>query len=111
MKKTQVVLVDDIDGGAADDTIVFAFKGVSYEIDLSEAHIEEMTADFAKWTQKARRVGGSQTRSRSRSRSAKPKADSRTALIREWAKAEGVAVNERGRISADVVAAYEAARA
>lgn len=107
MKKTQVVLVDDIDGGAADDTIVFAFKGVSYEIDLSEAHIEEMTADFAKWTQKARRVGGSRTRSRS----AKPKADSRAALIREWAKAEGVAVNERGRISADVVAAYEAARA
>ena len=76
MKKTQGVLVDDIDGGAADDTIVFAFKGVSYEIDLSEAHIEEMTADFAK-----------------------------------WAKAEGVAVNERGRISADVVAAYEAAKA
>lgn len=107
MKKTQVVLVDDIDGGAADDTIVFAFKGVSYEIDLSEAHIEEMTADFAKWTQKARRVGGRQTRSRS----AKPKADSRAALIREWAKAEGVGVNERGRISADVVAAYEAAKA
>ncbi|MCF2711045.1 histone-like nucleoid-structuring protein Lsr2 [Schaalia hyovaginalis] len=107
MKKTQVVLVDDIDGGAADDTIVFAFKGVSYEIDLSEAHIEEMTADFAKWTQKARRVGGRQTCSRS----AKPKADSRAALIREWAKAEGVAVNERGRISADVVAAYEAAKA
>ncbi len=107
MKRTQIVLVDDIDGGAADDTVVFSFKGVSYEIDLSEAHIEEMTEDFAKWTQRARRVSGRQTRSRF----ARPnREESLSARVRKWAKEEGRTVNERGRIPADVVAAYKAAQ-
>ena len=34
-QKVQVILVDDIDGGAADETVSFSLDGVSYEIDLS----------------------------------------------------------------------------
>ena len=49
MKKTHVVLVDDIDGTPAKDTVTFSFQGVTYEIDLSEEHISEMSADFEKW--------------------------------------------------------------
>ncbi len=34
-KKVVVQLVDDIDGGAASETVVFALDGTTYEIDLS----------------------------------------------------------------------------
>ena len=34
-QKVQVVLVDDLDGGSADETVTFSLDGVSYEIDLS----------------------------------------------------------------------------
>ena len=34
-QQVQVVLVDDLDGGKAAETVSFALDGVSYEIDLS----------------------------------------------------------------------------
>ena len=34
-QKVQIVLIDDIDGGPADETVYFSLDGVSYEIDLS----------------------------------------------------------------------------
>ena len=34
-QKVQVILVDDMDGGSADETVSFSLDGVSYEIDLS----------------------------------------------------------------------------
>ena len=34
-QKVQVLLVDDVDGGTADETVTFALDGVSYEIDLT----------------------------------------------------------------------------
>ena len=34
-QKVQVVLVDDLDGGTADETVTFSLDGVSYEIDLT----------------------------------------------------------------------------
>ena len=41
VQKKVVVLVDDRDGSVAEQTISFAFKGVSYEIDLSKENAEE----------------------------------------------------------------------
>lgn len=109
MKKTQVVLVDDIDGGEAQETVAFSYQGVNYEIDLSEEHAQELAGDLAKWIEAARRVGGRQMRSgksAKRSRSA-----SNAGLIREWAHSQGITVSERGRIPAEIVSAYEAAQA
>ncbi|MBN9328662.1 MAG: Lsr2 family protein, partial [Cellulomonas sp.] len=34
-QKVQVILVDDLDGGTADETVTFGLDGVSYEIDLT----------------------------------------------------------------------------
>ena len=34
-QKVQVLLVDDIDGGEADETVTFALDGKTYEIDLT----------------------------------------------------------------------------
>lgn len=106
-QKVQVVLVDDRDGGVADESVSFALDGVSYEIDLSSANAAALRESLAEWVGLARRVGG-------RQRTAKRPAGRRSsdsAAIREWGRANGFAVNDRGRISADLRAAYEAARA
>ena len=109
MKKTQVVLLDDIDGTEAEETVSFSFKGVSYELDLSSANAAAMAEDLEKWIKPARRVGG-RTTTRS-ARSPKAKSSSRAGEIRAWAQGQGLEVNERGRIPAEIVAAFEAAQA
>ncbi len=107
-QKVTVQLVDDLDGGAADETVSFSLDGVSYEVDLSTANAAAMRDAFAQYTGPARRVGRSSARSAGRRRSG---GDNRTAQIREWARSNGHAVNERGRIPATVVEAYEKAHA
>ncbi|MGZ4611125.1 MAG: histone-like nucleoid-structuring protein Lsr2 [Actinomycetes bacterium] len=107
-QKVQVILVDDIDGGSAEETVSFSLDGVSYEIDLSAANAAKLRDDFAPYVGTARRVGG---RSAGRPRGRRPAGDNRTSQIREWARANGHQVNERGRIAADVVAAYDNAHA
>ncbi|MGH8969635.1 MAG: histone-like nucleoid-structuring protein Lsr2 [Actinomycetes bacterium] len=105
-QKVQVILVDDVDGGSADETVSFSLDGVAYEIDLSAANAAKMRDSFAPYVGTARRVGG---RSAGRGRTRRAGRDTRTAEIREWARQNGQKVNERGRIPADVVAAYERA--
>jgi len=108
-QKVQVILVDDVDGGAADESVTFALDGVSYEIDLSSAHAQELRDAFASWVGHARKVtrGGARPAARkTRSSAAGP---SRATEIREWARSNGYTVSERGRISADVQQAYDAA--
>lgn len=107
-QKVQVILVDDIDGGDAVESVSFALDGVSYEIDLNKKNAKALRDAFAPYVGNARRLGraGSATRGRTRRAAG---GDNRTAEIREWARANGHKVNERGRIAADVVAAYEKA--
>lgn len=106
MKKTEVVLIDDIDGVRADTTVAFSINGINYEIDLTEKHAAEMAEDFGKWESHARRVGGRTQRS-----SRKSSSSSNAAKIREWAHEKGIEVSERGRIPAPIVAQYEADQA
>lgn len=108
MKKTHVVLVDDIDGTPAKDTVTFSFQGVTYEIDLSEEHISEMSADFEKWISSSRRIGGRAVRG---SRVASSATLPRAGEIRAWATKNGIQVSDRGRIPADIVAKFEKAHA
>lgn len=109
-QKTQVVLIDDLDGGPADETVTFALDGVSYEIDLSAAHAAELRDAFASWVGHGRRVGG---RTRTGRRASAPATSTRSSssdsgAIREWAREHGYTVSERGRIPAEVKAAYDA---
>src|SRR5687768_16301529 len=107
-QKVTVVLVDDIDGGAADETVSFGLDGVAYEIDLSTKNAATFRDSLAQYVGTARKVGSrSSTRGASRRRAAG--GDNRTAQIREWARANGHKVNERGRIPATVVEAYNKA--
>jgi hypothetical protein len=110
-QKVQVLLVDDIDGGTADETVSFTVDGISYEIDLTAAHAAELRESFATWVGHARKTGG-RASSAARGRGRRPAAGGSgvdAGAIRDWAKANGHPVSERGRISADVKAAYEAA--
>lgn len=102
-QKVQVVLIDDIDGGAADETVAFALDGASYEIDLSTrnaSRLRDALAPFVGHARKASRSAGRRSRSGNRS--------GKSAEIRAWARQQGLQVNERGRIPADLAAQYAA---
>ena len=102
-QKVQVVLVDDLDGGAADQTVTFSFAGLSYEIDLSDKNADEFAGALATYIGHGRRVGSNARRARRNTSKSNP------TDIREWAKSQGIEVNERGRISAELRTRYEAA--
>jgi len=109
-QKVTVLLVDDIDGGSADETVSFSLDGVSYEIDLSTKNAKTFRDALAQYVGQARRVGGRSSGGRSaRSTRRGRGGDNRTAEIREWARKNGHKVNERGRIPAAVVEAYDKA--
>lgn len=105
-QKVQVVLLDDIDGGAADETVTFSLDGVSYEIDLSAGNAAKLREAMAPWVGGARRVGG-RTRTVTR-RGAARSSGGKNTEIREWARASGYSVSDRGRIPAEVKAAFDA---
>lgn len=101
-RQTTVTLVDDLDGGAADEQVVFAVDGRTYEIDLSSANSERLRKSLEPFVAAARRAGGS-------SRRAAPARSSdrgQNQAIREWAQAQGMPISERGRIPANVLEAY-----
>jgi len=108
-QKVQVILVDDVDGGEADETVSFALDGISYEIDVSAANAEAIREALATWTDHARKVGGRAT-GRGRAAKSRPAAE-RTDMsdVRAWARDNGYQVSDRGRVSGEVRAAYEAA--
>jgi len=113
-QKTLVILEDDVDGGEADETVTFSLDGVSYEIDLSEGNAKKLRDSLSAFVGSARRTGGRAIAGRGRARSVAAPASAasrsgRSAEIRAWAKGQSIPVNERGRIPADVVEAYEKA--
>lgn len=105
---TEVRLVDDLDGGAADESVDFAIDNKHYEMDLSEKHAAQLRDVLAPFIAAARRAGSSATTRTRRSVAPRPSAAREdTAAIREWASANGIEVSSRGRIAASVRAAYE----
>ena len=105
-QKVSVILIDDIDGGEAGETIQFGLDGTRYEIDLSTQNAGRLRAVLAPYVEKARKVAGPAGRP---GRPRKAAASGRNREVREWAKERGFEVSERGRIPARVTAAYEAA--
>ena len=106
-QKVNVLLVDDIDGSDADETIPFGLDGTHYEIDLNSDHAQELRGQLERYVKAARKVTGSAGRP-SRVRRATEN-DARNKEIRNWAKERNLDVNDRGRIPAGIVAQYEEA--
>jgi GNAT superfamily N-acetyltransferase len=106
-QKVQVLLIDDLDGATAAETVSFALDGVSYEIDLSEKNARKLRADLSNWTGHARKAGSVRGGARRRGGGSAKRAD--LSAVREWARSNGHTVSDRGRISAEVQAAYDKA--
>lgn len=109
-QKVNILLVDDLDGSEATETIAFGLDGTDYEIDLNDTHAKGLRDALAQFVGAGRKVTGGRARSR---RTSSPSSSSSTgdkAAVREWAKANGMEVSERGRIPADVQEAYDAAQ-
>ena len=103
-QKVQVLLTDDIDGTEAVETVSFSLDGLSYEIDLSDAHVRKLRKDLERYVEHARKATGQQSRRR-RARTSPNR--ERSAEIRNWAKGRGYKVSERGRIPANIVTEFE----
>jgi hypothetical protein len=116
-QKTIVELIDDLDGKSIPDgsgeTVLFALDGVQYEIDLASKNAGKLRNDLDRYVKAGRRVGRPETRRGPRVRRSTRTPTRRDALqtkaIRTWAMQNGYEVSERGRISASIVEAYEAA--
>jgi len=97
-QKISVVLVDDLDGSEAHETVSFGLDGATYEIDLNKANAQDL------------RIGLAPFQAVARVTSKAPKSGpSKTRLVREWAREIGLDVSSRGTIPAEIVQQYEAA--
>lgn len=105
-RQVQVLLVDDLDGGDAVRNVSFSFEGDAYEIDLSQANYDKFEKILKPYIDNARKVKSSR---RGRGAGRATGSSNRAAEIREWARSKGMKVSERGRVSAEIVEAYEAA--
>jgi Lsr2 len=107
--KVTVSLIDDVDGELADKTVQFGLDGVSYEIDLSEKNANRMREDLLPWVEAGRRIAGSRRRRAAGSGGVSVDRE-QSAEIRAWARKDGYQVAGRGRIPAEVLEAYRAAK-
>jgi nucleoid-associated protein Lsr2 len=108
-QKVQVILVDDLDGGEAEESVTFSLDGVSYEIDLSAENAEALREAIAPWVGHARRVSGGRGRGRGPGRPRAAAAKTDLADVRNWARENGYQVSDRGRVSSEVMSAYDGA--
>lgn len=105
--------VDDLDGSEAQGPVVFGIDGWTYKIDLSETNAKELREFLARYVDAAERLprkaaSAAQTApTRQGGRTTTDRAQ--TQAIRDWARANGHTVNDRGRIPKPVVEAFQAA--
>ncbi|GGI74398.1 histone-like nucleoid-structuring protein Lsr2 [Microbacterium lacticum] len=105
-------LVDDLDGAVLDPdegvTITFGIDKGTYEIDLSEAHAQELRNALTPYVEAARAVGGRRS-SRARIVNSRQRSGYQLSEIRQWAVENGHDVPARGRVPNAVIDAYNAA--
>jgi hypothetical protein len=104
-QRVNIVLVDDIDGSDATETVAFGLDGTSYEIDLNEKHAAKLRDALSTYVGHARKVGGRRTRAKSVAAAGGASAKE----VRDWARSNGFKVPDRGRIPANVREAFDSA--
>ena len=108
-QKVTVSLVDDLSGAQADETVSFGLDGKSYEIDLSSKNADKLRQALTDYVTAARKPGGGR-KSSAVAAARRPAIDrEQNQAIREWARKQGMKVNDRGRIPSEVVDAYHQA--
>jgi len=107
-QKVQTLFIDDLDASAADGTVRFGLDRSEYEIDLNAEHAQALRDALARYMSAGRRVGGSARRPVRSGRRA-PVSGLNTTEVREWAKAQGIEVKDRGRVPAELVVKFKEA--
>ena len=107
-QKIQTLFIDDLDGSAAEGTVRFGLDGAEYEIDLSAEHANALRDVLARYISAGRRSGGGARRPARSGRRASA-SGLNTTEVREWAKAQGIDVKDRGRVPAELVVKFRAA--
>lgn len=117
-QRTIVQLTDDLDGKPIRDgkgeTIRFGLDRTDYEIDLADKNAKALRDTLAKYVSAARRTGAGRSTGRARAdrSGTRPSGDRRgydPKVVRAWAEAQGIQVSQRGRVSSDLVAKFQAA--
>jgi Lsr2 len=113
-QKVETRLVDDLDGSEAVETVTFVAEGREYEIDLSAENAAKLRDGLAEFVAAGRRVGGGRGKPAAATAAGSGSGTKRAAMdreqaaaVRDWARANGFEVSDRGRISSTVLAAYE----
>jgi hypothetical protein len=106
IEELNVMLVDDLDGGRATETVAFALEGSNYEIDLSKRNADKLRRALRPYLESGRKVRrGPQSRAAKGTRRSGTghSEDYDRAEVRAWAKSHRIKVAPRGRISNDIV--------
>jgi len=112
----RVLLVCDLhdDDRPGAETVTFAIDGVSFDIDVCAEHAAALRDAMAPFVGAGRRAsgasgfGGGGTRRRATRVGGAPDRQ-RTQEIREWARAHGHTVSDRGRIPVRLIEQFDAA--
>ena len=108
-QKIQTLFIDDIDGSEAEGTVRFALDGAEYEIDLNAKNAEALRKALSRYVEAARRSSGTTARRPARAGRRAAASGLNTTEVREWAKAQGIDVKDRGRVPAELVVRFRAA--
>lgn len=99
-------MVDDLDGRTtATTTVRFALDGTEYDIDLNDRHAATLRTLLGKYAGRGRTVRPPVKRRR-RTPNGTNGSGGQSA-VRAWAKAQGLQVSERGRLSTDVIQRFQ----
>ena len=106
-QRVQTLFIDDLDGSEAEGTVRFGLDGTEYEIDLNAEHAQALRNALTRYVRAARRAGGGMRPARGGRRARADGVDNTE--VREWAKAQGIDVKDRGRVPAELVVKFRAA--
>jgi hypothetical protein len=111
-KKNTVVLIDDVDGTTAEETVEFGIDGRVYSLKLSSANAEALRSTLEEWIDHARRVNPPQRRHLARADPWRKQVTGKERVeIREWCQHNGYVVGSRGPLPFEAVDAFRSARA
>jgi hypothetical protein len=113
-QKVITSLIDDVTGEQADETVHFGIDGIEYEIDLTANNagiLRDILADYISAGRKASKTPAGSNGHKPRGAATVSARANREnlAAVREWANRNGYSVSTRGRVSAEVMRAFDQA--
>ncbi|MDQ1016710.1 histone-like nucleoid-structuring protein Lsr2 [Streptomyces afghaniensis] len=109
-QKVQVLLLDDLTGGDADETVTFGLDGKTYEIDLNDKNAAKLRKFLAPYVEAGRKVkGAAPAGNRGRAKATRSESEPSPEVYRKWAASHGYEVSKRGRVPQSIKDAYAAA--